>query len=532
MPVLTLIDTLGIQSFVFASNRLKDVAGGSWLVDQATSKEGWIKRLVPPDNIIVGAGGNLLIKFVDSDVAKGLDVAKEFATRLSREVLDKAPGLEVAIAHQEYQEGQFVQAVRNIQVVIEKQKLERRPSVPLLGLGVTAACRETRLPAVGTDEGVPIAAGVALRRQDSDKHQDRWLKFLPSDYQSFQRGQGGVVELAFPLELDHLGRSSGDTSLMGVVHMDGNGIGQKLKTWLEEHAAKGTADATVEQEYRSWSVALDQLAEGAFRSLVNRVVAAIRWEERNGYVLHCATLNQSFALRCEKDRQSGRFLLYLPVRPILLGGDDLTFVCDGRIALDLSAAALGEFEQTSIPHLGAVRACAGVALVKTHTPFARAYDLAESLCTSAKQMLREKNLAESALDWHIGFSSPTETLSGLRKRQYVSETNELTCRPYLLGKSEQSPSWRWLAEEVLGTRGNGFHTDDPKNGANWSAHRSKLKALREIVREGRSEVEKALNAWTVAHPLLALPAGMPNGFTGSRTPLLDAIELLDIHFPL
>ena len=29
MPVLTFVDTLGIQSFVFASNRLKDVVGGS-----------------------------------------------------------------------------------------------------------------------------------------------------------------------------------------------------------------------------------------------------------------------------------------------------------------------------------------------------------------------------------------------------------------------------------------------------------------------------------------------------------------------
>ena len=238
-------------------------------------------------------------------------------------------------------------------------------------------------------------------------------------------------------------------------------------------------------------------------------------------------------------------MLFLPIRPLLLGGDDITFVCDGRIALELATEALTLFEQMdALAALkGKIRACAGVALVKTHAPFSRAYDLAESLCISAKKLLRKNEKEDwSALDWHIGLNSPTETLSALRQRQYrvPLEGQEiqnyiLTCRPYLLRQYEglrTDPSWEWLIEDVLSPDGKGFRTSNPRNTPNWQAHRSKLKTLREIVREGSSEVAEAFQTWKVAHPLLALPDKMKNGFIGQETPLLDAVELLDIHFPL
>lgn len=518
MPVLTLVDTLGIQSFVFASNRLKDIAGGSWLIDQATATRGWISELGYQNHLLVGAGGNLLLKFA------GETEAKQFAARFSRKVIDTAPGLEVAIVHEEYTTGRLASAIRRVQIAIEREKLERRPGVPLLGLGVTATCRETQLPATATDPdaGVPLAAGVVARRAHTDKQDQRWRELLLKSWPSFSHSQGPRIELAFPRDLDELGRSRGDTSLMGVVHIDGNGIGQKIKQWLEKCIEDGTTEATVAEQYRDISHKLAALAENALQAIVRRVIGAITWNSQPGrYELHSTKLKRSFVLPTDKAEKK----LFLPLRPILLGGDDLTFVCDGRIALDLAATALAQFENATIPHLsGSVRACAGVALIKTHTPFARAYDLAENLCVSAKKYLRDKNLPDdSALDWHIGFSSPTETLSDLRRRQYAGDT--LTYRPYRLGRSPEPGTWKWLADVMLGTQGNGFH-------AVWQTHRSKLKALREIAADGSQAVEEAMKAWQVAHRHLVLPDGMQNGFIGPRTPLLDAIELLDVHFSL
>lgn len=518
MPVLTLVDTLGIQSFVFASNRLKDIAGGSWLVDQATATRGWISELGYQNHLLVGAGGNLLLKFA-GDIE-----AKKFAARFSRKVIDTAPGLEVVIVHEEYATGQLASGIRRVQIAIEREKLERRPGVPLLGLGVTATCRETQLPAIKIDhdDGSPIAAGVVARREYTNEREQRWRELLLQPWPSFSHGQGPEVELAFPRDLDELGRSRGDTSVMGVVHIDGNGIGQKIKQWLEQCIEDGTTEVTVEEQYRAISHKLVALAEKALQVIVTRTVKAIAWNSQPGrYELHGAKLNRSFPLATDKAGEK----LFLPLRPILLGGDDLTFVCDGRIALDLAATALAQFENATIPHLpGSVRACAGVALIKTHTPFARAYDLAENLCVSAKKYLRDENLPDdSALDWHIGFSSPTETLSDLRRRQYAGDT--LTCRPYRLGRSPELGTWKWLTDVMLGTQGNGFH-------GVWRDHRSKLKALREIVGDGSQAVEEAMKAWQIVHRNLVLPDGMQNGFIGPRTPLLDAIELLDIHFSL
>jgi hypothetical protein len=80
----------------------------------------------------------------------------------------------------------------------------------------------------------------------------------------------------------------------------------------------------------------------------------------------------------------------------------------------------------------------------------------------------------------------------------------------------------------LDGRSNGFR------GERWREHRNKVKELQAVVREGPEGVQRAREAWTVARKL-QLPGGLDatNGFLdGERTPLLDAIELLDLHLPL
>ena len=527
MPVLTFVDTLGIQSFVFSSNRLRDVVGGSELVHQATSRDGWVRALGYGDHVIVGAGGNLLLRFAD------LEGAMRFSGRFSRKLLDEAPELEAAIVHHPYENGKLTSAIQEVQVKTEEHKLERCPAVPLLGLGVTAACRETLRPAVDLDrEGRPISSSVHARRAASARASKRWLRYVAEG--SFRCSGGPPVNFDFPLDLDDLGRSHGDMSMIGVVHVDGNGIGQKLKWWLDGRAeAPHEDDCAVVDGYRNLSVELDGLADRAFRVLTERVISAISWEEQGGYVLRSPLLEHGIPLRLVARRSRGARLL-LPIRPILLGGDDLTFVCDGRIALDLAAEALREYERADerLSEICGVRASAGVAIVNPHAPFARAYRLAQNLSTSAKQLLRKKNWTNrSAMDWHISLTSPAETLGDMRRRQY--QQDKLTCRPYLLrdyDKHLSDASWTWLAGEVLGERAKGLRTSGSGT-ANWQGHRAKLKTLREIIKES-GKVDDAIDAWRVVHPDLALPDRMSNGFIGERSPLLDAIELLDVHFPL
>ncbi len=518
MAALTALDVLGVQRFVFLSNRLRDVVTGSYLVHWSTSKEGALKTLVPQSQILLAGGGNAIIEH------PSLEKARSFAARYSRLIYDEAPGLDVALVHGEYSTGNLAQALLDLQINLARAKTERIPAASLLGLSVTASCRETGFPACGFDMAeptTPLATIILKRREKREEANAHWEVYL-KDWGDF----------AFPMELDHLGRTIGDTSMIGVVHVDGNGVGKKIKDWLHEKVNGGVDDDTVRREYQEWSSAIDELGKKAFKNVVDRLCQHVQEAVEHGQKIMRITgtpARLAFELKRTPNKK-----WFLPVRPILLGGDDLTFVCDSRIALDLAETALTEFEKSQIPHLGKISACAGVSVVRVHAPFARAYDLAEKLCGSAKRMLRE-NVGQTdqdqdcALDWHIGSSRPGETVESIRQRQYTTGRYSLSCRPYRLGSPKgSSESWRWLTRTLL---------DDRKVGLRagvWAARRNKVKALADFLREGPDAVRQTLEAWQVVDKNLRLPQLIAqDGFIAKyRTPLLDALELMDLHLVL
>jgi len=509
MPVLTGIDVLGIQRFVFASNRLRDVVTGSFLVHWSTSYQGALFGLVAEGNILLAGGGNAIIEFNSLDNENALDKAKAFATQYTRLIYDEVPGLEVVLVHETYEKGTLACALKSLQVKLAMAKAERVPSVPLSGLSVTASCMETGLPAMQVDRAektVTISRNIFNRRKKKGEADRYWEKYLKNK-----------ERYDFPLELDKLGRDKGDTSLIGIVHVDGNGVGKKIKQWLDN----ASNDDQVRKEYKEWSQAIDLFGQKVLQVVVDRIYQSL--EITSGKVIG-APERLCFELESDKGKQ------ILPIRPILLGGDDLTFVCDGRLALDLAETALNEFEHSDIPHLGNITACAGIAIVRVHSPFARGYDLAEKLCGSAKDKLKKENDSGCALDWHIGIARPGETVTGIRARQYRSTNSyQLTCRPYRLGtvKEDIKETWRWLSMMLLDDNNCGLR------GGVWSERRNKVKAVAELVRDGPDEVLSAFKAWGVVDDRLQLPQPIANdGFISNRTPLLDAVEIIDLHLVL
>ncbi len=512
MPVLTAIDILGVQRFIFSSNRLRDVVTGSYLVDRCTFRNGALDGMVSRANLLLSGGGNAIIEF-DS-----IGKAREFTGRYTRLLHNEAPGLEVVVAHKTFDSGGLARALQEIQIELARKKTERLPSAPVLRLSVTTSCRETGLPATGFDPAVPIiplSKDVLKRREKKKEANELWSEYLKSK-------EG----FAFPMELDHLGRTVDDTSLIGVVHVDGNAVGTKIEVWLSKKSEQGMDDDSVRREYRQWSQAIDQLGKNALQVVAERIFHKVEKsseDRKESMRIDGKPEGLGFGLK----EVNGEWML--PLRPILLGGDDLTFVCDGRIALDLAETALGVFERSNIPHLGNISACAGAAVVRVHTPFARAYDLAEKLCVSAKRMLKETHDSGCALDWHIGISRPGETVTGIRERQYRTNNHQLTCRPFRLGSGkDKAETWRWLSGMLL---------DDWKVGLRgkvWSERRNKVKAFAELVREGPGGVQAALKAWSVVDKDLQLPQPIEEDgfFAKSRTPLLDALELLDLHLVL
>jgi hypothetical protein len=546
MPVLTGVDILGIQLYVFGSNRLRDVLAASWMVDHVTHCDQLKQWPSPrPSSVLLAAGGNAILEFVS------MDAARCWTALYTRWLYESAPGPEAVIVHRPFGERPLAWALRVLQVDLARAKLERLPSAPQLGLSATASCTITGLPATDDDQGALISPRVKRLREKVQEARDRWSEYLWSEYLPIL-GSCATYEPDFPDEIDLMGRTHGEASLVGVVHVDGNDVGERIKDWLDRCIEKDVDQNTVRRQYEEWSNAIIELGRAVTTAVTGRAAACIQWEESHP-VLRGTPFDLGFRLyerRDDKSRKTATSSVFLPLRPVLLGGDDLTFLCDGRIALDLAVTALKEFACHPVPHLGpngeetVLTACAGVALVKAHAPFHRSYELAEDLCRSAKRARRtdkERLGVETGgwLDWHIGSTRPGERVEDIRRRQYQRGGRDLTMRPYPLAKIEgRNQSWEWLDGALLGP---GVAPDIVKQGLRgaegWSGSRSRVKRLRALVSDGAAEVKRQIEAWKAADKaaddVIRLPGGLEDdGHIGHKTPLLDAIELLDLHMRL
>ena len=131
----------------------------------------------------------------------------------------------------------------------------------------------------------------------------------------------------------------------------------------------------------------------------------------------------------------------LPIRPVILAGDDVCFVTAGNLGLECARVFLEKLtarsnEEDRLPYA----ACAGVALVHQKYPFHQAYQLSEELCSSAKQFGARLNGEGkvSALDWHIEFGQLKENLAQIRADYRTEDGGILSLRPVAVVLPEES----------------------------------------------------------------------------------------------
>ncbi len=163
-------------------------------------------------------------------------------------------------------------------------------------------------------------------------------------------------------------------------------------------------------------------------------------------------------------------------------------------------------------------AAAGVAIVKSGFPFARAYELSEQLCANAKRAVQRK---VPALDWHMAQGGVYGTLSEIRAREYGEQRNErgeivksLLMRPITVGTSEVL-EWRTWDNFVKLQRA--FQTD-------WAT--SKMMSLREALRQGDSAVRIfTRNYGELPGAELRATQYRQSGWESGRCVYFDAIEM-------
>lgn len=553
---LTALDTAGIQSYIFNSNELRENVGASHLVHLATTH--WVERALdvvkvkhnyqdckydetfyieqqgnPCAEVLYAGGGNTYILFAGDNHAK---TARDFVYTLSKWVIEKAPGLNLYAAHEGYNWGQQNLSATIKQVVEALSRLKNQMTVyqPLLGLSVTADCASTGLPANGTHPDPDkngenngratlanranrqvMAQWHAARHEDEKEYGDD--KKEAGDISATKRLRrlfGFVKDAGFKWtdDLDKIGKlPDRDESYIAVVHADGNGMGKRMQNLSDFFRNKiyDSYPRAYITAVRSLSTSYQETALKAFKRTICDLVHSLKFHEKG------EGDKKRYYSRAPKKKGTNEWEDYFPFRPVVFGGDDVTWVCAAPWGLPLAQRYLEYLESYELPDgktllkdlpatvekakaievlaekLGLPAppfACAGVSIVKTHYPISRAYDNSEALCKSAKRqvLLYEPDKKASALDWHITATGLAGKLKEIRQREYetaesdpAGETYYLTMRPLMLKKEYTWRNWE------------NFHSIyEQFDKHEWFKARNKVMTLRETLRQGPTAVSE------------------------------------------
>ena len=461
---LVMLQTNSNQPFIFSSPRLREQIGASfeitllsrWVKEAAfdmklpsmsTSEKG-IKAL-PATFWVSDSSGKVIVRFTEAD-GDPKDLAKRLIREVTLRALTDAPGLDVT--------GVFVKAssstvdaddLQELDRVFLEYSLNRRPAAarfpqfPFLERG-----SESALPAsasLGTlefsqeslqpdnfDESSPLSLPSRVKRVFASTSRKRQV----DDVQERLAKQGKELKQEPPLDPTKLAAAFQDgeefkdaknmLSSVGVVHIDGNGVGAIMRDLGSAHSEAQEAGVCIsaDEVHTEPNDALQ-----AFIMVVNkRLDKAVK---------------DAIALSWY-DVQELTPDTVVPIVPVLVGGDDVTVYTDGRFAIPFAEVYIRHYEELTEKDVllkqlavvagaerpGPLTASAGVAIVGRNFPFHIAYDLAEGLVSRGKKLGKKKDTIPcSTIDFHVlrdaTVLDPDDTLDEYKGR---------TQRPFLIGR--------------------------------------------------------------------------------------------------
>ena len=488
------------------SHWVKEAAFDMKLPSMSTSEKG-IKAL-PATFWVSDSSGKVIVRFTETD-----GDPNELAKRLIREVtlraLTDAPGLDVT--------GVFIEAsssavdaddLQELDRVFLEYSLNRRPAAarfpqfPFLERGSESAlpaspklseddCREMRRyaretlnvplltdddtnfsPPTQTDQDAQDSLSLPSRVKRAWSRSARRLqlqevvsRWSPNDPDTWPKEIKKLHEDPFQLEgafqdLPQAANSQGtlaSLSSVGVIHIDGNGVGAIMRDLDTAHTAVKTHLGSLEpalSERKSDDPKANpcEQAEDPFQWFIMEVNYRLDDIVKEAVARSWGDIEY---LANDDD------IDLVPVVPVLVGGDDVTVYTDGRYAIPFAEAYIHHYEELTkdddllsvlaiiaggkkpnaperdcfkiedyiIQEPGPLTASAGVAIVGRNFPFHIAYDLAEELVKRGKKLGKKPGTAPcSTIDFHVlrdaTVLDPEDTLNEYKGR---------TQRPFLIG---------------------------------------------------------------------------------------------------
>jgi len=368
----------GIQEYIFATNQLKDIVGGSEIIKSFEDK---FKDYVGDNGtIILNAAGNFKALFDTKEQMQKL--VKDF----TKDVMQNAYGITISQAVIEIDDKENI-TKDEYKKLDDNLKIQRnKPTIPLdLGISILElAPKSARSLYKYGKNGEKLDISTYQKQVEYSKWFNEKMKNNPS-YK----------------EIKEISNLSNGKNKIAVIHSDGNGLGQlvpKLKSKIS-----------------SFSKNLDEATKKAFED----------------------------ASAGNEDK----------IREAILGGDDLTLICDADIALDFIEKYLKNFEEntSNINELKELKdekytkltACAGIAFCNDKYPFHYAVSLAEELCSLAKDKSKRE---ASCIIFHNIQSSNFQSWEKFEEDELTAKFKDKTIKfsftPYYLNKEPKIHDFR------------------------------------------------------------------------------------------
>ena len=469
---LVMVQTNSNQPFIFSSPRLREQVGASF---EITLLSRWVKeeaekllkqKPLPTSFWVSDSSGKVIVRFTNDEGAPK-NLAKQLIREVTLRALTDAPGLDVT--------GVFIEASSNtvdaddlqeLDRVFLEYSLNRRPAAarfpqfPFLERGSESALpasaslgalefSQESLQAYNFDESSPLSLPSRVKRAFASTSRKQQV----DDVKERLARQGKKLKQEPPLDPTKLAAAFQDgeefenvknmLSSVGVVHIDGNGVGTIMRDLGCAHRTvqKVGVSTTSDEETTEESKSLQSFIMEVNRRLDNVVKDAIALSWYDVQELTPDTV--------------------VPIVPVLVGGDDVTVYTDGRYAIPFAEAYIHHYERLTkdddllsvlaivaggkkadaperdhfeiddyiIQKPGPLTASAGVAIVGRNFPFHIAYDLAEELVSRGKKLGKKPGTVPcSTINFHVlrdaTVLDPDDTLDEYKGRSQ---------RPFLVG---------------------------------------------------------------------------------------------------
>lgn len=493
----------GIQQFIFQTNELKDIVGASELVENICTekfKETFtdVGLSIDDEHIVIKAAGNIKYEF-DSR-----EDCEKIVRVFPKKVLESAPGITISQAVVLFDENESTESYADAINELEKRlRIQRNKPMNSTTIGVMGVMRsrQTNMPVVQISKKKTEGKEQLEYLDEATLCKRKSAEMLELCHEAFGDKTIGYRDVALNPEEMTL-----KNDWIAVIHADGNGLGQIVqKVGLQRTA------------FKAFSQGLDRATKQA-------AVEAYR---------------EVWHVNEHPDEK-------IPIRPIVLGGDDFTVICRANLALPYVTAFIKHFELQTHKELGDIiqahgvfqegeirdrlTACAGIAYVKSSYPFYYAYELAEALCTRAKkdaknkENIREgKEIAPSCLMFHKVQDSFVESYEEIARRELELEDGRtFEYGPYYINSEKKD---RWSVDELMAYAK--LIDEKDKDG---SAVKSHLRNWMSLLKEGNSGMAeqklKRMKSIVTDKELLSL---INNVTEDERIPAYDILAIHTIN---